>query len=171
MRLVSVSERFGRLLTKGRIRTATKMKERVCDRFRSLADADERDVSREELIFLRSHAGECSECRRYLTDISLLSDVLRSSAIDHRGDHDFTDRVEESVVSIRVLDELSAWRPAMIAALTAAVAILTVLHVLTSNPATPSLKPTETPTAEVNVPLDLFEDGGSSAPTQPGSQG
>jgi|GEM_PF-6526553 len=147
------------------------MTERVCDRFRNLAHADEADLSREELAFLRSHAGECGDCRRYLTDMSLLSDVLRSSALDHRGDHDFADRVEESVVSARVLDELNAWRPAMIAALTTAAAILTVLHVLTSNPATPSLKPTETPTAEVNVPLDLFEDGGSSAPTHPGEQG
>jgi hypothetical protein len=147
------------------------MTEKVCDRFRSLAHADEAYLSREELSFLRSHAGECRDCRRYLTDMSLLSDVLRSSALDHRGDHDFADRVEESVATARVLDELNAWRPAMLAALTAAAAILTVLHVLTSNPATPSLKPTETPTAEVNVPLDLFEDGGSSAPALPSDQG
>lgn len=147
------------------------MSERACDRFRSLAHADEQCLSREELAFVRSHGSKCSNCRRYLTDMSLLSDVLRSSALDHRGDQSFADRVEERVVMARVLDELHTWRPAVIAALTAAAAILTVLHVLTSNPAAPSLKPTETPTAEVNVPLDLFEDGGSSAPAQPSDQG
>ncbi|RMG22776.1 MAG: hypothetical protein D6724_09780 [Armatimonadetes bacterium] len=131
---------------------------RDCEWFRHLSAFDQQELSRQELTFLRNHAADCEECRRYSTDMRLLADVLQSAVIEHEGSQSFVDEVEEEVVQSRVLDKLNVWRPALLAALTTAAAVLTMLHVLTSQPVTPTLKPDDQPTAEAKVRIDLFEE-------------
>jgi predicted anti-sigma-YlaC factor YlaD len=144
---------------------------RDCECYRHLLSFDEQELSRQELTFLRNHAADCEECRRYSTDMRLVADVLQSAVIEHEGSHAFVDEVEEEVVQSRLLDQLNVWRPAVLAALTTAAAVLTMLHVLTSQPVTPTLKPDTQPTAEAKVRIDLFDDADSAPALSEGDRG
>ncbi|MCH8273228.1 MAG: hypothetical protein IH851_00360 [Armatimonadetes bacterium] len=108
---------------------------RSCRRFRKLRlSSPERGLRVGEQTFCAEHVHDCTGCRRYDSELSAAREALRSSSVNHHGPAEFANRVVRAISRDRIRRQFEVWRPTLIGAVTAAIAVGAVLQVLTPDP-------------------------------------
>jgi hypothetical protein len=79
---------------------------------------------------MESHADACADCRAFSEDIYKIADLLNSNSVQPRISEDFTERVVLGVRAMRREGYRTAYRPVLVGAVAAFIAIGAVLQVV-----------------------------------------
>jgi anti-sigma factor RsiW len=102
----------------------------ACRKFRKLRL---REGGPDTAGFCAEHLRRCQKCREFDEQVRRADAVLNSSLDSFSSSPQFTDQVVETIRKARS-SPLAPWKPALIAATTAALAMGTFLQILTSEP-------------------------------------
>lgn len=104
----------------------------ACRRFRRIdANAREMEISRAEQDFLTAHARGCNRCRVHSGELDVVSAALSASAFDPIViSPDFTENVVRGVRAMRREGHRNAYRPVLVGAGAAFVALGAILQVV-----------------------------------------
>jgi hypothetical protein len=88
--------------------------------------------------FMDSHADACAACRSFSEDLHLVTELLSNSHIEPVLSADFTDRIVSEVRAVRRQGYRTAYRPVIVGAVAAFIAIGAVLQVVGAPSSAPS---------------------------------
>jgi hypothetical protein len=134
----------------------------ACKRYRSISsNARETEVTRAESDFLTAHEAKCIGCRNYRTELDMMTKAITASLVDPFDiSRDFTDRVVVGVKKMRRESYRTSYRPVLVGAVAAFVAVGAILQTVGLQPAEPTTDGTaESTTPLRETPLDTAEPG------------
>jgi hypothetical protein len=131
----------------------------ACKRYRSIEDARE-IATRAQLEFVADHAAKCGKCRVYSEVAGALRAGLGKAELAPVViSGDFTERVVRGVQAMRRESYRTSYRPVLVGAMAAFVALGAILQVVGAQPEAPSTDGTAESTLKRESPLDSSEPG------------
>ena len=112
----------------------------ACKRYRSIDTiARETQISREDREFHAQHGAQCTRCRSYTAEVDALTRALTASHIEPVDvSKNFTDNVVRGVQAMRRETYHASYRPILIGATAAAVALGAILQMVGKEPSMPT---------------------------------
>lgn len=133
----------------------------ACKRYRSIeTNARETQVTRAESDFLNRHAAGCPRCLAYTLEVDALSDALSGSMIEPMAvSPTFTEDIVRGVRAMRRESYRTSFRPVLIGAVAAFVAVGAILQMVGLQPEAPSTDGSADTGIRRESPLDSAEPG------------
>ena len=133
----------------------------ACKRYRSISsNARETEITRAESDFLTAHEAKCIGCRNYRTELDMMTKAITASLVDSFDiSRDFTDRVVVGVKKMRRESYRTSYRPVLVGAVAAFVAVGAILQMVGLQPAAPNTDGTAERSIGKDSPLNGSEPG------------
>jgi hypothetical protein len=112
----------------------------ACRRYRSIdTNARETQISREDRDFHAQHGAACARCRCYTAEVDALTRALTASHIEPVSvSTNFTDNVVRGVHAMRRESYHASYRPILVGASAAVVALGAILQMVGTQPSPPT---------------------------------
>lgn len=133
----------------------------ACKRYRSISsNAREMDITRAESDFLTAHEAKCKACRSYRVELDMMTKAITASMVDSfEVSRDFTDKVVTGVKKMRRENYRTTYRPVLVGAVAAFIAVGAILQTVGLQPAEPTTDGTAESMPLRETPLDTAEQG------------
>jgi len=132
----------------------------ACRRYRRIeSEAREIEITRADRAFVAAHALDCDSCRRRSEQLNAVCAILSQSLIEPTCSPGFTDNVIRSVRAMRRERAKHVWRPLVVGALSAAVALGAVLQIVGAQANPPSTDGTAQNSILRDAPFDATTPG------------